>query len=204
MNKFAVRITGLLAMLTLAMGAHAQSGYEAVSPPVPTEVSEGVEVLEFFWYGCPHCYALHPHIDAWAVRKPANVKFRLVAAPLNSSWTMHSRAYYAAEVLDVLDRFHEPFFDVIHKGRKNMRKEDEVVAFAASLGIDGNAFRDAMNSFATETRLRRALQLADAYRISGVPTVTVNGKYKTSGQLAGGHPQMIKVMEKLIADEGGS
>jgi thiol:disulfide interchange protein DsbA len=204
MRKFAVRILGSLALLALAAGAQAQDGYEAVSPPVPTEVSDGVEVLEFFWYGCPHCYAFHPHVDAWAKRQPANVKFRMVAAPLNPSWTMHSRAYYAAEVLGVLDKFHEPFFDAIHKGGKRMRKEDEIVAFASSLDIDGDAFRDALNSFATETRLRRALQLADAYRISGVPTVAVNGKYKTSGQRAGGYPQMLKVMDKLIADEGGS
>jgi thiol:disulfide interchange protein DsbA len=204
MRKFVVRIVGLLALLTLAWGAQAQGRYEVISPPLPTDAKEGVEVLEFFWYGCPHCYAFHPHVDAWAKRKPANVKFRMVAAPLNPSWTMHSRAFYAAEVLDVLDKFHEPFFDAIHKGGKRMRKEDEIVAFASSLGIDGDAFRDAMNSFATETRLRRALQLADAYRISGVPTVAVNGKYKTSGQLAGGHPQVIQVMDKLIADESGS
>lgn len=204
MRKFAVRIMGSLALLVLAAGAQAQNGYEAVSPPVPTEVSDGVEVLEFFWYGCPHCYAFHPHVDAWAKRKPGNVTFRMVAAPLNPSWTMHSRAYYAAEVLGVLDKFHEPFFDAIHKDRKRMRKEDEVVAFAAGLGIDADAFRDALHSFATETSLRRALQLADAYRISGVPTVAVNGKYKTSGQLAGGYPQMIQVMDKLVADEGGS
>ena len=210
MKKLAIYSTGLAAAIGLAAtlmfatGASAQGGYDKVSPPLPTEVSDGVEVLEFFWYGCPHCYAFHPHVDAWAARKPSNVTFKMVAAPLNPSWAIHSRAFYAAEVLDVLDKFHEPFFDAIHKHRKRMRKEDEVVAFAASLGIDGDAFRDAMNSFATETRMRRALQLADAYRISGVPTVAVNGKYKTSASRAGGYPQMIEVIEQLVADEGGS
>lgn len=204
MMKFAVRITGALALLILTGATQAQGRYDVVSPPLPTDVAEGVEVLEFFWYGCPHCYAFHPHVDAWAARQPAGVKFRMVAAPLNPSWSIHSRAYYAAEVLDVLDKFHGPFFDAIHKGGKRMRKEDEIVAFASSLGINGDEFREAMNSFATETRMRRALQLADAYRITGVPTVAVNGKYKTSASRAGGYPQMIQVMEKLIADEGGS
>ena len=203
MRKFAIRSMGILALLALATSAQAQGRYDKVSPPLPTEVSDGVEVLEFFWYGCPNCYAFHPYVDAWAARKPANVTFRMVAAPLNPSWAIHSRAFYAAEVLDVLDKFHEPFFDAIHKQRQRLRKEDEVVAFASSLGIDGAAFREAMNSFATETRLRRALQLADAYRISGVPTVAVNGKYTTSASRAGGYPQMIEVIEQLVADEGG-
>ena len=204
MRRFVVSIGAGIALLVMALGVHAQGRYDLVSPPLPTEGSEGVEVLEFFWYGCPHCYAFHPHVDAWAARAPANVKFRMVAAPLNPSWTTHSRAFYAAEVLDVLDKFHEPFFHAIHKERKRMRKEDEIVAFAESLGIDGKAFRDAMNSFATETRLRRAMQLADAYRISGVPTVAVNGKYSTSASRAGGYPQMIQVIEELVAQESGS
>ncbi len=206
MIKSAVRTARWVVALALVLSAqaHAQGNYDVVSPPQPTEVADGVEVLEFFWYGCPHCYAFHPYVDGWAARKPANVKFKMVAAPLNPAWTIHSRAYYAAEVLEVLDKFHEPFFDAIHKQGKRMRKEDEIVSFAQGLGIDGAAFRDAMNSFATETRMRRALQLADAYRISGVPTMAVNGKYTTSASRAGGYPQMIQVIEQLVAREGGS
>ncbi len=198
------RVLALLTLLALAGTATAQQRFETVSPPQPTDAEGGVEVLEFFWYGCPHCYALHPHVDAWLARKSAKVRFRLVAPPLNPSWTPHSRAFYAAEVLGVVDKFHAPFFDEIHKRKKHMRKDDDIVAFAVSLGIDGAAFRDAMYSFATETNLRRAVQLADAYGLTGVPTMTVNGKYKITASMAGGYPQMIQIVEQLLAREGGS
>ncbi len=204
MNKLPTRLAAAFVLALASTAALAQSaGFERVSPPLPTTSADGVEVLEFFWYGCPHCNALHPHVDAWEKRKPGNVTFKLVAAPLNPAWTTHSRAYYAAEVLGVVDRFHGPFFDAIHKDGKRMRDEDEIVEFAAGLGLDGNAFRDAMHSFAVDTSLRRSVQLADAYRITGVPTMAVNGKYKITARLAGGYPQMIQIVEQLVREEGG-
>ena len=206
MNMYRTRILALAA--AVLMGASTgvlaqQMPFEQVDPPAPTQSGDAVEVVEFFWYGCPHCFALQPHIEAWQKRKPANVTFRLVAAPLNPAWTIHSRAYYAAELLGEVERFHNALFDQIHKGKNHMRRESDIVEFAASLGIDPDKFREAMNSFAVETNMRRAMQLADAYRISGVPTIGVNGKFKITASMAGGYPQMIEVLDRLLAREGG-
>ena len=98
MNKSTARIV-FVQLLTLATSVGAQQRYDPVDPPVPVSSDSKLQVLEFFWYGCPHCNAFHPHIEAWERRKPDHVEFKLVAAPLNPSWTVHSRAYYAAEVL---------------------------------------------------------------------------------------------------------
>lgn len=195
---------GLLPLVFLLLGGYvnAQQGYEMVSPPQPTETGDKIEVIEFFWYGCPHCFAFEPHIDDWvANKKPDNVEFRLVAPPLNASWTNHSRAYYAAELLGVVDKFHTPLFEAIHKKKQRLFSEDQLVGFAGSVGIDETEFRDAMRSFAVDTKVRRANQMARDYRIDGVPTVAINGKYKTSGSLAGNYPNLIQILDQLIAAE---
>lgn len=201
------RTRALFAGLMMAAAAtatvHAEDlGYELVEPAQNTRVQPGqVEVLEFFWYGCPHCFRLEPSMHEWLKTKPENVVFKRVAPPLNRSWENHSRAFYAAEAMGVTDKLHEPLFNALHKEKRRIFDKDDLADFAAQQGIDRDKFRKTMDSFAVEGQLRRANQLARAYKLSGVPAVAVNGKYKTSGQLAGSYPRMVQVVDALAREE---
>ena len=196
------RILATFVLMTAATSAAiAQQGYENLPNPVRTENPEKVEVLEFFWYGCPHCFQFEPHIKEWLETKPENVEFKSVAAPLNPAWKVHSQAFYAAEVLGVLDKFHEPMFNAIHRDKKSMRKPKDIAKLAESLGIDGDKFAKTMKSFAVDAKIRQSMQKAREVGITGVPTVVINGKYKTSGSVAGSYPNLINGLNRLIAEE---
>jgi len=190
-------------MLSTATLAQSGSGYEDLETPLLTRDGDSIEVLEFFWFGCPHCYAFEPAINRWAERKPEYVSFVREAPPLNPSWEQHSRAFYAAEALKVSEGFFEPMFDRIHKDRKPMRDPSRIAAFAQELdlGVSAERFANTMKSFSVETALRRSTGLAQQARISGVPSIVINGKYRTGSSLAGGHQGMINVIDKLVAQE---
>ncbi len=196
---------GLAAVCLLGAGQSARAvedGYDWLEPARNTSVEAGqVEVIEFFWYGCPHCYRLEPSMQAWLAEKPEGVVFKRVAPPLNPSWENHARAFYAAEALGVTETLHDPLFDAIHKQRRKLSGKDELADFAASLGIDRDQFRKTMDSFAVQGQLNRATQLARSYELEGVPAVAINGKYKTSGSLAGSYPRMMKIVDQLAREE---
>jgi len=180
----------------------AGDGYDWLEPARNTSVAAGqVEVIEFFWYGCPHCYQLEPSMEAWLAEKPEGVVFKRVAPPLNPSWENHARAFYAAEALGVTETLHEPLFEALHKQRRKLRGKDELADFAGSLGIDRDKFRKTMDSFAVQGQLKRAMQLARSYQLEGVPAVAINGKYKTSGSLAGSYPRMMGIVDQLAREE---
>lgn len=187
----------------LGSGANALAadGYELVSPPQNTASPEQVEVLEFFWLGCPHCYSFEPTINAWEKQMPENVVFVREAPPLNPSWEQHSRGFYAAQLMGEEHPFVEAMFKAIHEDRKNMRKPGDIADLAAELGMDREKFLDTMKSFAVQTKMNRSIQLAKGAGISGVPAIVVNGKYRTSAQLAGGNAGIIDVINKTVAME---
>ena len=128
---------------------------------------------------------------------PENVVFNREAPPLNPGWQTHSRAFYAARQMGVLDAFHEPFFDAIHKDRKRLQQPDEIAAFADSLGLDGSKMKGMMASFLVDGAVRNSMSLAAKYQLTGVPSVVVAGKYKTSGQLAGNYNNMMDAITEL-------
>ncbi len=197
-------LTGLLfagLMTCFSMAANAQTGYELLKTPQATANPDKVEVLEFFWYGCPHCFQFEPHISEWNKTKPDNVEFITVAPPLNPAWKVHSQAFYAAQVLGVLDQFHEPMFNAIHVDKKPMRKPKDVMKLVDSLGLDGEKFGKTMKSFNVDAKIRQSLQQARDAGISAVPTVIINGKYRTSGSVAGSYPNLIKILNELIEKE---
>jgi thiol:disulfide interchange protein DsbA len=194
-------VSALLASQT-AFSAEWGEGWDPVDPPVPTNVEKGkVEVLEFFWYGCPHCYTLEPHMDEWKKRKPENVELRLVPAPLNPGWTPHTQFFYAAEALGVVDKLHKPLFDAMHKEKRKIYDKNALIDFAAEQGVDKKAFTDAWNSFGVFVKVQQAKKLGNRYHLSGVPAVAINGKYKTSASLAGNYQNMIKIIDELIQAE---
>ena len=184
-----------------AMTANAQTGYEVLKTPQRTANPDKVEVVEFFWYGCPHCFRFEPFIQDWKKTKPDNVEFINAAPPLNPAWKVHSQAFYAALVLGVLDQFHEQMFNAIHVDKKPMRKPKDVGKLVDSLGLDGKKFLKTMKSFNVDAKIRQSMQMASEAGISAVPTVIINGKYRTSGSVAGSYPNLIKVLDELVAKE---
>ncbi len=185
-----------LPMATLQ--AQSAQGYQTIKTPFATRDESRVEVLEFFWFGCPHCYAFEPAINAWAAAKPEYVDFIREAPPLNPSWEQHSRAFYAAEALGITSGFFDEMFNTIHQDRKPMRDPKKIASFVESLdlGVSAEKFAKTMESFAVQTALRRSISLAKQAGITGVPSVVINGKYLTGGSIAGSHEGIIRAINE--------
>ncbi len=172
--------------------------YTQLDTPVPTSVADKIEVVELFWYGCPHCYDLEPAMHAWLKNKPDNVVFVQIPAAFGPKWEQGARAYYAADTLGVLDKVHRPIFDAINREKRNLKDEDSFAKFVAEHGVNEDAFRKAYKSFQTETRLRRGNQLARRYGVRGVPAIIVNGKYYVRS------PRIFDVIDYLITKEAAA
>jgi thiol:disulfide interchange protein DsbA len=176
-----LRLVALLLALAVSSSAAAQlvagRDYRVINPPQPTESGKKIEVLEFFWYGCPHCNALQPSLKIWLKQKPADIEFRRVPAILADSWIPLTRAYYAFEVLGVVEKLHPEVFSAIHE--KNLRLQDPKVLFdwVAQNGVDRQKFSDAYGSFGVQSRGQRSLEMTRNYDISGTPSISVDGKY---------------------------
>ena len=166
-----------------------------------TLASDKVEVLEFFMYGCPHCYSFEPYLNKWEKAKPDDVEFIRVPATFNALATLHARAYYALQMLDAGEKIHPKFFSEIHNNKNLMRSVDELAVFVQKYGVDRSEFIDAMNSFAVEGNIRKATKLVKEHEINGVPAVTVNGKYLISASMAGSYDNMVKIIDYLIQKE---
>lgn len=194
----AITTTGLLGVSTSALAA---GGYKEISPPLNTSAADKVEVLEFFWLGCPHCYSLEPSILAWENDMPENVVFVREAPPLNKSWEQHSRGFYAAQLMGQEEPFVAAMFTAIHENKNRMRTPDDIAELASGLGMDKDKFLKTMKSFAVQTKMNRAIQLAQGARITGVPSIVINGKYLTGASLAGGNAGIINVINDTVATE---
>lgn len=184
-----------------SLQAQALQGHQRINPPVSTRNAEKIEVLEYFWFGCPHCFAFEPSINRWIEDKPDYVDFVREAPPLNPGWEPHSRAFYAAEIMGVTEEFFEPMFNGIHVERRSLRSPDMIARFAGELGIDADKFQKTMGSFAVSTRMNQSMQMARASGITGVPSVVINGKYLTGGSLAGSHEAILRVIDEQVAKE---
>jgi thiol:disulfide interchange protein DsbA len=172
--------------------------YLAIEPAVPRlDDTAAHEVVELFWYGCPHCFEFEPHIEIWLDEKPANVKFIRIPAVLNARWESHAKAYYALEPMEALEQGHKLLFEGIHEQGRRLSDLDSIARFLSQHGIDEKEFRQHFESFSVQTKVNRARELGIQYNVTGVPTVIVDGKFKVSGQLAGGHAQVIEIIEQL-------
>lgn len=203
-----------IAMLGLALGmglvtmspARADSlaegiDYITLAAPQATSAPGKIEVVELFWYGCPHCHQFEPMLHDWSASLADDVVFVRMPAVLSPRWELLARAYYAAELLGVLDKTHEALFAAIHDKKQKFETEDALAAFFKTQGVDEQQFRDAMKSFGVASKLNRARQMTQRYGINGVPTLIINGKYRTSAREAGSHADMIKVTNQLIEQE---
>ncbi|MES9837353.1 MAG: thiol:disulfide interchange protein DsbA/DsbL [Candidatus Thiodiazotropha sp.] len=180
-------------------------GWDPIEPPVATTAPDGkVEVIEFFWYGCPHCYQMEPQLEAWLEKKPENVSFIRVPAPLNNKWTVHAQFYYAAEILGLTETLHNPLFEALHDKKRKLYDKDSLIEFAVEQGVDRQKFLDALNSFGVYVKVQNARKLGQRYQLDGVPAIGINGKYKTSGSLAGSYSRMFEIVSQLVAKESGA
>jgi len=175
--------------------------YIPVNPPQPTSTKDKVEVVELFWYGCPHCYRLEPYVKRWLKKKPANAEFVRMPGVLNPGWELLARAYYTAEILGVVEKVHSPIFDTIHGKRKSLGTEAAIMNVFKEYGVSEKDFKQTFRSFAVETKIRRARDMGRRYQAEGVPAIIVNGKYRISATTAGGPAQVFKVVDYLVKKE---
>lgn len=205
MYRRVIAAAGLLAAMILAAPLHAQEGIEGkyvpIKPAQPTQTGDKIEVVEVFWYGCPHCYSFEPHLEEWLENKPDDVAFIRIPGVLNQGWIPHAKAYYAAEKLGIVDKIHRPLFDAIHRERRQLYTEDQLAEFFAGHGVPAGQFKSVFNSKEVDTKIRQAYFLARDYKLTGVPSLVINGKYLTSGTHAGSFESMLEVTDKLIEQE---
>lgn len=169
-----------------------------VIPQQPVETGQRIEVIDFFWYGCPYCNALQPALEAWRKRKPADVALRHIPAILNDSWKPHARIYYTLERLNEVARLHLQVYYGYHVELLHMSEPDVMVEWAVKHGIDRQRWLDAYYSPEVDEKVARAKELTKAYTVAGTPTLVVDGRYLTSGELAPSLQGMIPVLEDLI------
>lgn len=175
--------------------------YERVQPPQPTQTEQDVEVLDVFWYGCPHCFNFLPHMERWEENKPEYAGVRRMPAVFRQSWVVHAKAYYTAKLLGVEEKIHRPLFEEIHEKGRRMDNKADLMAFFARFGVSEEDFLETFDSFAVDSNVQRAITMQDRYGVMGTPTVIVNGKYRVSGSLAGSYPDMIRVIDELVRRE---
>lgn len=175
--------------------------YKATKQRLATSTTEGVEVVELFFYGCPHCFNLELTVGDWKKDLPDDVKFSYVPAIFNDKWIPLAKAFYAAEAIGQLETIHPLIFDAIHLDNKRIYTEDAIIDFVAEQGIDRAEFEKAMKSFAVKTKVNKAKKMTVDSGIDGVPSLIVNGKYITGAQLAGGQEEIFDVVDFLVEQE---
>jgi thiol:disulfide interchange protein DsbA len=172
--------------------------YLALKTPLNLPRTGKVEVIEFFWYGCPHCYDFEPTIEPWIAKLPADVSFRRVPAAFNARWEFHQQIFCTWEAMGVVDKMHTRTFDRFHKTGKPIDKLEDLLAFAQESGLDVEAVKKAWNSFGVHTKMAQDKQLVEAYRIDGVPTIGIQGRY-TTGPSMGGGAACLAATDTLVA-----
>lgn len=172
--------------------------YVEINPPITTDSKSKVEVVEFFWYECPHCYALEPSLEAWVKKLPKDVEFKRVPAMFNQRWALSARVYYALEAIGEVDRLHKPLFDAIHKDGLRVTNESQVTDWLERQKADVGKFSAAFKSFSVESRLKRAAELTQASKVDGVPALMVNGRYLVGASAANSEERMLAVADSLI------
>ncbi|MBD7959898.1 thiol:disulfide interchange protein DsbA/DsbL [Comamonas avium] len=186
----------------LAQQAAPQEGkeYLRLSKPAPVDAPAGkIEVVEFFWYSCPHCNVFEPTFAAWKQKAPANVVVRRVPVAFNASFVPQQKLYFALQSMDNFDAMHVKVFHAIHVERNKLAKDEDIFNWVGKQGVDVNKFKEVYNSFNVSSQVRKATQLQQAYDVEGVPSMGVAGRYYTDGPRAGSMPNVLRVVEYLVA-----
>ena len=179
----------------------ADKHYKVLPYPVRTQDPSKIEVVELFWYGCPHCRDFEPYVEAWRKQLPEDVRFEHLPAVFGKTWEVHAKAYFAADAMGIEDKIRQPLFDAIAKERKPLNDVESLASFIGGLGFDKEAFKKSFNSFGVRSKIEQALSRARGYRATGVPAVVVNGKYLVDATSAGGMDKVLRVVNFLIEKE---
>jgi thiol:disulfide interchange protein DsbA len=177
--------------------------YARITPPAPGGAPGKIEVVEFFWYGCPHCYAFEPQLEAWIKLLPNDISFRRVPVAFRQDpFVAHQKLYFSLESLGLVEKLQRKVFDEIHssdQGKKTkLSNLNEIIEFLAKQGVDQAQFSAVFNSFAISTKLSQAEKLVKAYQINGVPSIGIHGQFLTDGPMAGGMDKALRVTDFLI------
>ncbi|MCX7242482.1 MAG: thiol:disulfide interchange protein DsbA/DsbL [Polaromonas sp.] len=193
-------------LAALPLGVHAQGkppaegkDYLLLSKPAPSEAPAGqIEVVEFFWYSCPHCNEFEPQLEAWAAKAPKDVSLRRVPVSFRPDFEPQQRLYYVLEALGKVAALHKKVFYAVHVEKQTLNTADLVTAWAQKQGIDKAKFTELYNSFPVNMKARKATQLQEAFMVDGVPALGVDGRYYTSGSLAGNMARALTVTDHLL------
>lgn len=203
-SVFAAALLACAAALAFAPARAVTLGkdYTLVSPPQPTDSGGKHEVIEFFWYRCPHCYKLEPYLERWIKKLPADTRFRRVPAVFSAEWAIDARIYYALDALGLVERLHRRLFDAIHQEGGNRLSGNAyakwVADWLAKQGVDMGKYHAALRSFGVDTELKRAAEMARAYKLDGVPTIAIDGRYLVSADLVGDREGMIVAAQQVL------
>ncbi len=199
LNKFIAILLLVTPMLVHAAPEYQDElHYQTIIPEQPGAEGKQVKVMEFFWYGCVHCYAFEPHLEQWLEQKPSEVEFVRVPAMFNRpDVVLHAKTYYALNLIGAKQEIHQKIFEAMHEQKKRLRTEQAMEEFLGDNGINLDEYRKAMKSFAVTTNIRKAAVMAENFNIRGVPALAVDGKYKIGG-LEG--DAMIGVMKYLVGE----
>lgn len=182
------------------MAADSSQKYVQISNQKQTE-SDKVVIYEFFWYGCPHCYNLEPTINDIESNLDKDTILIKVPVALRDSWKLHAKAYYALQQMKLDDNLHEKVFAEIHVNSNRLDTKEKLANFIREEGYDADKFLKILDSFGTEIRIKKASRLANQYQIKSVPTLVINGKYKTSGSHVSSYQELYDVVQLLVDKE---
>lgn len=203
MKKFLLKCVAfniaLLGMVGIANAAIEQGKqYTLIEPAVMvTTPNNEVEVIEFFSYGCPHCATLEPYFADWARKQPKNVIVKKVPVEFNPAWEVYAKLYYTAEALKVTDKMNKPLFDAIQKN-VNVKDENVAAKLFADHGVDPAKFKETYHSFSVNTALNQGRFLAKQYKITKVPQIIVDGRYRTDMTMTAGPQGLVKALDELV------
>jgi protein dithiol oxidoreductase (disulfide-forming) len=197
------------AISTLPLLAHAQAArsyqegqdYIGLDKRVPTETAGGkLEVIEFFWYSCPHCNAFEPRLEQWAAKLPKDITLRRVPVAFRDDFVPQQRLFYALEAMNKVEELHKKVFYAIHVEKRALNNQASIGDWAATQGLDKKKFTEVYNSFAVQTKSTRAKKLQDDFKVSGVPALGIAGRFYTDGALAQSMERALQVTDWLIAE----
>jgi len=213
--RFLQRLLAVLSISFIAVGANAapnnpQNGvdYRTLDKPQQTEAGKKVEVIEFFWYSCPHCFALEHELVAWVKKQGDNIVFKRVPVAFRDSMVPQQKLFYTLEAMGKFDELHQKFFNAIHVEKRRSDTDAEILDFVVKNGIDKAKFLEVYNSFGVQSKAKRATQLMQAFQVDGVPMLAVDGRYMTSPSIVGAslgnrpepvlHQATFQVMDWLV------
>ncbi len=186
-----------------AQGKKPEDGgdYISLDKRVPVDAPAGkIEVIEFFWYGCPHCNAFEPRLVSWIQRQQPDVAMRRIPAAFRDDMVPQQRLFYALEAMDKLGELHEKVFRAVHEERNPLNREALIIDWVGKQGVDTVKFRELYNSFGISSKARRAVQIQDAYKVQGVPAIGVAGRFYTDAALTGSMDRALQVTDYLVAE----